>query len=256
MGIVVALLLGSCGAEVEDFEVAARDRKVQTTSLAVGVWSQDSSYRTLDGQPALLVGFDLSADTFDFARWRDVIKTLDKSGGNYLKIATTDAEDGDLDKLFRLASEAGVLLEGERAGEELPRATSVAEFNRLLLAGARGAVFTEYSQRNLNALRGLRAVERHLPLWDLSLDSTLLGFSDAYASAATDGDGNYVVYAPGSGRINLELDPDQVPRRVTVVGHLGTQRSELLRPPYDRHFSLLSNEERGGWIVIQRVEAD
>jgi len=120
------------------------------------------------------------------------------------------------------------------------------------MAGSRGAVFTAYDQRKLNALRGLRTVHRRIPMWTLSLDTSILkDLNYTAVTAAKDGHGGYLIYAATSGRISLTLDAEQVPRRVTVVGHLGTQRSEILQPPYDRHFSLLSNEDRGGWILIE-----
>lgn len=237
--------------------VSCEDRRQQSPDLVaipVEKWSEDSSYSTVAGQPALLLGFDLRTDTFDFVRWRDVVKTIGKSGGNYLRIDTSGIASDELVQLYEIASGAGVVLDTGNAidGTALSVASSVNQFNRYLLAGSRGAVFTEYDQRKLNALRGLRTVHRRMPMWTLSMDTSILGdLNYSAVTAAGNGRGSYLIYAATVGRINLTLDAEQVPRRVSVVGHLGTQRSEILRPPYDRHFSLLSNEERGGWILIE-----
>jgi len=50
--------------------------------------------------------------------------------------------------------------------------------------------------------------------------------------------------------LQLDIHP-QVPLRVTVIGYLGTQKSEILRPPYNSSFTLYTKEPRGGWMVIK-----
>lgn len=203
------------------------------------------------------MGFNLRNDTLDFRQLREIIKSTARSGGNYLSVLPNGVDPEEQNELQGIANEAGIVLDWTGTIVGVQTADNVATFNRGLLDGAASMTFGEYTQRALNALRGLRTVQLHLDLWEVQLDETILDGSPGGAvSAATDGRGNYLIYTPTRGRVALQLDDEQVPRRVTVVGHLGTQRSEILYPPYDRSFSLLSNDERGGWIIIERLEAE
>jgi hypothetical protein len=97
-------------------------------------------------------------------------------------------------------------------------------------------------------------VEQHLKFWDLRPAPDLLLEDDSEAIAATDGKGNYLIYLPGAGSVNLAPDwEEQLPVKVTVVGYLGTQRSELMEPPYGDSFRLYTEEDRGGWMLLEPV---
>ncbi len=103
----------------------------------------------------------------------------------------------------------------------------------------------------LASIRAIRTVERHLKFWDLKPAPEILIGDNAYASS--DGKGNYLFYMPTAGEINVRLPvEDQVPIRVVVVGYLGTQKSELLKPPYGDSFKLFTDEIRGGWMILKR----
>ena len=219
--------------------------------LTITAWPQDSTYYTISGEPEVLVGFDLSREAFDGPRFRQVVQTLEKSGGNYLRLPTGIIDDEAYRELVQLANRTGVVLDtSERRG--VRRVGSVAEFDLVLLEGAAGAVFERFDQRGLNAIRALLTVQSHLKLVDLQLDPSVVAGDPGGALAASDEMGNYAIYSPTVGEVELLLDGDQVARRVTVVGHLGTQRSETLMPPYDRQFTLLSDDS-GGWIIIKRI---
>lgn len=143
-------------------------------------------------------------------------------------------------------------------GVEPISAISVASFNRKLMGGANAAFHRPPPNGNgLNgaaqaSIRGVRVVAQHLKFWNLRPAPDFLLDDDTEARAATDGQGNYLVYLPRAGAVNLVPDwAEQVPVRVTVVGYLGTQRSELLEPPYGDSFRLYTEEERGGWMILQ-----
>lgn len=219
--------------------------------LSVTPWPVDTSYYTVSGEPEVLVGFDLSRDAFDGPQLRQVVQTLEKSGGNYLRLPRGVVDGEAYRELVQLANRTGVVLDTTaRRGVRLVE--SVADFDLALLEGAAGAVFADFDQRGLNAIRALLTVQSHLKLMDLQLDPDVITGDPGGALAASDGLGNYAIYSPTIGEIDLLLDGEQVARRVTVVGHLGTQRSETLMPPYDRYFKLLSDDS-GGWIVIKRI---
>jgi hypothetical protein len=145
-------------------------------------------------------------------------------------------------------------------GVEAISGINVAIFNRKLLRGASTAFHRPEPQGNgLNgaaqaSIRGVRVVEQHLKFWDLRPAPDLLLEDDSEAIAATDGKGNYLIYLPGAGSVNLAPDwEEQLPVKVTVVGYLGTQRSELLEPPYGDSFRLYTEEDRGGWMLLEPV---
>jgi hypothetical protein len=102
------------------------------------------------------------------------------------------------------------------------------------------------------SIRGIRVVELHLKFHELKPAPELLLEDDTEALAATDGNGNYLIYLPSAGQVNLSPDwNDQVPVKVTVVGYLGTQRTEVLEPPYGDSFRLHTKEEKGGWMILK-----
>ncbi|WP_273444943.1 hypothetical protein [Neolewinella agarilytica] len=105
----------------------------------------------------------------------------------------------------------------------------------------------------LASIRAIRTVERYLRFRDLKPAPEVLIGKNAHAF--TDDQGNFLFYMPTAGEINVRLPvEDQVPIRVVVVGYLGTQRSELLRPPYGNSFKLFTDEIRGGWMILKREE--
>lgn len=144
------------------------------------------------------------------------------------------------------------------AGIVPERRVNVARFNESVLRGAAVAFHRPKPNGNgMNGLaqasiRGLRVVERHLKFHELRPAPDLLLEDDTEATAATDGKGNYLIYLPAAGSVNLSPDWEaEVPVDVTVVGYLGTQRTEVLQPPYGDSFRLYTEEEKGGWMILK-----
>ncbi len=144
------------------------------------------------------------------------------------------------------------------AGIVPDRRINVARFNERILGGAAIAFHRPKPNGNgMNGLaqasiRGIRVVERHLKFHELKPAPELLLEDDTEATAATDGKGNYLIYLPSAGQVNLSPDwESQGPVDVTVVGYLGTQRTEVLQPPYGDSFTLSTKEEKGGWMILK-----
>lgn len=146
-----------------------------------------------------------------------------------------------------------VLDHGEIAAE------GIAGFNRSVLAGAaavrhaslpKGEGFTSPA---LTSIRAVRTVENLLKFWDLRPAPEIIpGAAPNSVYAATDDENGYLLYLPTAGSVELQLDiKPQLPLRVTVIGYLGSQKSEILRPPYGDSFTLFTEEPRGGWMVIK-----
>jgi len=136
--------------------------------------------------------------------------------------------------------------------------TRIADFNARVLAGQPIAHHPAPPYGNggngaaLASLRGIRVVERHLKFWDLRPAPELLLEENSLATAAKDGKGNYLIYLPSAGGVTLSPDwTEQRPVKVTVVGYLGTQRSETLQPPYGDSFRMYTEEEKGGWMILE-----
>jgi hypothetical protein len=109
--------------------------------------------------------------------------------------------------------------------------------------------------RALASIRGIRVVERILDIRALEPAPEIFGDVETVASAGTDGKGNYLIYMPTAG--SVEIFPaveEHSSVRVTVVGYLGTQRSEVLKPPYGDSFRLFTEEPRGGWMILKGEE--
>jgi len=135
----------------------------------------------------------------------------------------------------------------------------IKNFNLAVMNGYAGLCYApsrasfEMRGARLASIRAIRTVERHLKFWDLKPAPEILIGDNAHA--ATDGKGNYLFYMPTAGEVNVRLPvEDQVPIRVVVVGYLGTQKSELLQPPYGDSFKLFTDEIRGGWMILKREE--
>ncbi len=144
------------------------------------------------------------------------------------------------------------------AGIVPDRRINIARFNQSVLGGAAIAFHRPKPNGNgMNGLaqasiRGVRVVERHLKFHELRPAPELLLEDDTEAMAATDGKGNYLIYLPSAGQVNLSPDWEmQEPVDVTVVGYLGTQRTEVLQPPYGDSFTLSTKEEKGGWMILK-----
>lgn len=138
------------------------------------------------------------------------------------------------------------------------RRINIARFNQSLLDGAAIAFHRPKPNGNgLNGLaqasiRGVRVVERHLKFQDLRPAPELLLEDETEAMAATDDLGNYLIYLPSAEDVNISPDwGGQGPVDVTVVGYLGTQRTEVLQPPYGDSFRLFTKEEKGGWMILK-----
>ena len=218
-------------------------------------WSEDPTYYTLGGEPTLLLGFDLREQPLDTNQIEPLIKQLAANGGNYLLVNGKGVHNTKLHHLYGLGAELGVHVDTAEAVPGFEASPSVADFSGRLLAGSPAGGYRQPVQEALNSIRAVRTVERHLRFWNLTPDDSLLGEERPQGTlAAADSLNNYVVYIPDRGAVTINFrDSSQVARRVTVVGHLGTQRSEVLQPPYDRSFTLMSNEERGGWLLIEQL---
>ena len=138
-------------------------------------------------------------------------------------------------------------------------AAGITAFNRCLIAGAAAVRHAPqpagdgFTGPGLSSLRAVRTVERMIPFWELNpAPSILAAGTDERVLAATNGNSSFLVYLPTAMAVELRLGVrPQVPLRVTVVGYLGTRRSEVLRPPYGDSFTLFTEEARGGWLVIE-----
>ena len=130
------------------------------------------------------------------------------------------------------------------------------------LLGGAGAVdfpFLVDHQRtpseSLSAVRAVRTVESLIAFWDLRPAPEILLNEAALVTAARTESEDYVIHLAGPATVRVRLDTeDQVPVRVTVVGYLGTRRSEVLQPPYGSVFELSTEDERGAWLVMQRLK--
>lgn len=140
-------------------------------------------------------------------------------------------------------------------------AEGIGAFNRCVLAGAavvrhqarpQGAGF---SGPALASIRAIRTIEHHFNIWDLKPAPHITPTADPNeAYPMTDGNNGYLIYLPTAGSVFLQLDiKEQIPLKVSVVGYLGTQKSEILNPPYDTGFTLYTEEPRGGWMIIKPV---
>ncbi|MBB4078079.1 hypothetical protein GGR28_000680 [Lewinella aquimaris] len=203
----------------------------------------------------LIMGFDLSETALGPEPARELLKQIRTNGGNYLRLDVSNYGPQELRDLLTAAAKAGVSLDTVGILPPGLLVDGIAQFNRQVLEGGRGGVYRKLTQSRLNSLRALRTVERYIDFSGQDASPDLLAVDNpSEAVAAADTLGNYVIYIPTTGRVTIRLpENEQVRRRVTVIGHLGTQRSETLNPPYDREFSLLSNDERGGWMVITRL---
>ena len=219
----------------------------------LGRWERDSTYFTLDGEPAVLLGFVAPAGTLDTQSVTSLIERVYLAGGNYLGVSTRGVSDSTSRSWRNRAGKYGVVLDTLNGGMPLAGVSrGASDFNLAVLAGSPAQAFGTLTQTGLNAIRGIRLVERYLRFQDLAVDTTLLAGDRPPATlAARDSLGNYLIHVGGEGQVTVRFaDAAQVPRRVTVIGYLGTQRSETLVPPYGRTFTLISREVRGGWMLI------
>ncbi len=222
------------------------------------VWKDNPGYYTLNGIPQLLLGFDLRNQPIDSSSLESLVKTIKANGGNYLAINLSGISDQKVKQVLQLGNELTVVI--DTVGDEnYGRSSgSVTAFNAALLSGSPAQTYRQAVQPALNSFRAVRTVERHVNLWEMKIAEDLLGKERPEGTvAAADSSGNYLIYMAGSGAVTIRFrDSSQVARRVTVVGHLGTQRSEVLYPPYDDSFTLRSTEERGGWMIIEPLAED
>lgn len=142
-----------------------------------------------------------------------------------------------------------------------PRRMNIAAFNLTVLSGQPVVAHPAPPNGNginglaLASIRGIRVVERHLKFRDLEPAPEIFGGVETPATAATDGKGNYLIYMPTAGSVEIYPAVEQHPSvRVTVVGYLGTQRSEVLEPPYGDSFRLFTDEVKGGWMILRGEE--
>ncbi len=145
-------------------------------------------------------------------------------------------------------------------GIEPPQRMNIARFNQLVLSGAPAVAHPARPNGNgLNGLaqasiRGIRTVEQHLKFRNLRPAPEIFNGEEVIADAATDGQGNYLIYLPRAGSVEIYPEVEQhAAVNVTVVGYLGTQKSELLEPPYGESFRLFTEEKRGGWMILKGI---
>ena len=253
-GVKVSLLIGwvllaasllRCGQAEPD--------KASHPPVEVGRWPVDTNYFTVDGDPAILLGFVLPVTTMDTLTVTTLIERIHAAGGNYLGLSTRGVSDNTARRWHNRANKFGLVLDTLSQGSALAGVSAtVASFNLAILAGSPAQALSAVTPSALNAIRGIRVAERYLRIPDLRVDPGLLvGDRPPATMAARDTLGNYLIHIGGEGAVTVRFpDAAQVPRRVTVIGYLGTQRSEILRPPYDGTFTLTSREPRGGWMLI------
>lgn len=155
------------------------------------------------------------------------------------------------------AAEAGEKV-NINVGITQPERMNVAAFNQRVLSGASVVAHPAPPDGNgLNGLarasiRGIRVVQQHLKFHELKPADDIFGGAETVASAATDGRGNYLLYLPRAGSVEIFPDVEMHDAvRVIVVGYLGTQRSEMMYPPYGDSFTLFTEEEKGGWMILR-----
>ncbi len=240
--IVLSVLLCTCGRAPD----VNPGRKQLATVLVDSL-----TYRyTVNGDTTLLMGFDLREAPIEVDALTPWVDRIEGSGGNLLIVSDSLADHPTFPEQQRRAAALGVVL-SRPGGLPCSIAGTASQFARSLLTGRGCVAYTGLDQGRLNSIRAARTVERHLRFRDLYSPQN---GSDRW-SARRDERGTYVYYMPGRGTVDVVLDEDeQIPRRVTVVGHLGTQRSEVLRPPYRRNFTLQSNEDRGGYLLIEALD--
>ncbi|MEL7160763.1 MAG: hypothetical protein AAFN92_08395 [Bacteroidota bacterium] len=103
------------------------------------------------------------------------------------------------------------------------------------------------------AIRALRVVGQKFDLFNASPAPHLMKAANADALAVQNPhNGAMLFYLPTGGEINIlhGIEP-QVPLKFTRIGYLGTVRSETLQPPYPASFRLFTDEERGGWMLLE-----
>ena len=233
-------------------EPAPSERAVELT-LPPAPWAQDSAYIVWNEEPGLLIGFDLYEKEMDAPSIKVVVDQLKANGGNYLSVNKTLLDSAGTARELGRAVNQSIYVDTARNKPAATRVAGSRLFQASLLDGHGRLALEQFTQAGLNAIRAARTVERHLPFHTIFKSEEILSENNPTgARSGTDGQGNYLIYIPTSGRVNLKLGDDrQGARRVTVVGHMGTQRSEVLRPPYDSTFTLLSNDEHGGWMIVE-----
>ncbi|NJB85456.1 hypothetical protein GGR26_001201 [Lewinella marina] len=251
----IFLLAGLFGLLHCTREPATADSRSELTLPAV-TFTPDHRYLAADGGAELLIGVDAYEERFPSVAFAQLIERLQANGGNYLRINPLYLDSAEVVQSLATVISRGMVVDTASVAPLASVSRSVVGFNRKLLAGEGRVAYGNFSQAALNGLRAVRTVERHLPLSTVEArDDILGGDNPTGATAAADAAGNFLIYIPSEGQVTINL-PDssrQPRRRVTVVGHLGTQRSEILRPPYSKALTLLSNEAKGGWMIIERL---
>jgi hypothetical protein len=206
---------------------------------------------TVDGVPRLLLGFDLSGWDVPFRQLRSLIDRIEANGGQVLIIHDSLAAQPRFADVLRRAARLGIIMRTQRNTPLLSRVGGIADFHRELLMGTGAVVYTRFSQAALNSFRSVRTLEQHVSFAELHERKNE---PENWTSRRTP-DSTYLYYMPGGGEVVVSIDDaDQRRRRVIVVGHLGTQRAEVLEPPYASRFTLQSNDPRGGYLLITPID--
>lgn len=137
------------------------------------------------------------------------------------------------------------------------------QFNQALLAGYAAAnhapepLGNGFSGAALSSIRTVRNIEQSIKFWDLNpAPEIILGeTTPGLCYPAKDAEDNYLIYISGPGKVKVRLaTEDQRRLRVTVIGYLGTRRSEILEPPYGPTFELTAEDDRGAWLLMKGEE--
>ena len=208
---------------------------------------RDSLRYIVDGAPRLLLGVDLSSLPVSGEEVPHLIEQLRRNGGNYLRLPNLP------DEQYRLSG--GSVYLDTLARFPVPVVQNARELMEVLLAGQGGATLPVMTPAALNTLRAVRTIERTMDVTTLVRDDArLVGDNRVGALAGSDDLENLLLYIPQAGTVRVRLGSGyHGPRRVSVIGRLGTRRSEVLMPPYDTVVSLQSNDPEGGWMLIQPV---
>jgi hypothetical protein len=240
---IVFILLSTC--------VRAPETYADVPLLQIADRTSAPGYYTLDGQRKLLLGMDLSEEPLDEPGLIAHINALKAARGNLLIVADSLRTTAYFAVQQRRAAKNGVALLTQANSPEVARVSKLTDFHQQLLAGAGGVVYTHAGPSLLNSFRTVQTVEQLVAFSSLEPPADQPEASFTRYSPT----GIYLRYMPTTGQVRVTLpDGQQIRRRVTVVGHLGTQRSEILEPPYDPSFTLTSREENGGYLLIAPQE--
>ena len=251
--------LKDAGGNFVSCDLGAYYRKVSSTP----VW------KTADADPAAI-----KRDSIFWVKLRDFVGSASRKG--FLTEIWVDIDSlqrqPDLTELESFNDRARASLEGftnvyhlvnaSRTSTFGLRVNTAAELNRQALKG-RSVLWLDESSSDealtytstYTAIRAIRNIERDFKFWDLTpAPEIMVNPFDQTATPAKDKLGNYLIHIAHPTTVKIKLDTeDQKSIRVTVIGYLGTRRSEILHPPYGSEFEISTEDEQGAWLLMQRI---